>query len=382
MKDYPFRFSITHQTEDNSGTLRFTCHQPEATTAGIRRAARAIDSFHHVQRRREQLNRKADEQDLWTAIVAKELLPAIDLIRASDEKKLAEYLASFGFEYMWFGGLSTGLDGFNHWNREEAVATRTYFDHLLNLAVSLGVLPAELPNPGLRGNWERNVAYKPADVAAKIEAELGISIAPQQNVISVTGLLTENGIVHYRHINALYAALRVKELVSAPAPVCEYGGGLGFVAYYLWQFGYRDLTLVDLPVTNVFSGNLLMGLLGEDAVSLEGEPERVDQIKIRSSYFADAQLAGKRFELSLNQDSFPEIDQAVVDAYLDLIHSTTRRYFLSINHEVEHEISNTVSHLSVPKLMRGRASQYERISRVPNWIRRGYVEEVYRLIHG
>lgn len=387
MKDYTFRFSITHQTEDNLGRLHLAHHAPEADAKGADRAKRLVAFFHNAKAGIASKQRTQGMNDLWTGIVAKEIRPALELIENKDNTGLASYLASVGCDYTWFGGLSTGLDGFNHWNRDPAVVAQSYFDHLLNLAVALAILPAELPEQGLRGNWGQNIAREPDEVADLVEQELGFSIAPPLGVIPVTGLSRRGRMIHYRHINSLYAALKTRDLVTMNSrdevsshSICEYGGGLGFVAYYLWLMGFRDITLLDLPITNVFSGNLLIGLLGESAVSLEGEPASSNQIKIRSGILADKHILGCKFNVSLNQDSFPEIDENVVRFYLHLIHSTTTQWFLSINQEVEHAINDRVKHLSIPKLMADRKKEFQRVARTPNWIRRGYVDETYRVL--
>jgi hypothetical protein len=59
---------------------------------------------------------------------------------------------------------------------------------------------------------------------------------------------------------------------SLPAPrLLEIGGGLGRTAYYAWQFGLRDYTLIDIPITAVAQANFLGRVLGERAIQLYGE---------------------------------------------------------------------------------------------------------------
>ena len=82
------------------------------------------------------------------------------------------------------------------------------------------------------------------------------------------------------------------------------------------------------------------------------------------------------FTLALNQDSFPEIDETLVREYLAEIRRTTTTYFLSINHEVEHAKTNEARHLNVSTLL-GRDAGFRRLYRMPYWLRRGYVEELY-----
>jgi len=45
------------------------------------------------------------------------------------------------------------------------------------------------------------------------------------------------------------------------------------------------------------------------------------------------EMSGKQFDLTLNQDSFPEIDKIILLEYLQQIRLHTRKFFLSINQE-------------------------------------------------
>ena len=79
----------------------------------------------------------------------------------------------------------------------------------------------------------------------------------------------------------------------------------------------------------------------------------------------------------LNQDSFPEVQAGVVRGYLEWIKTASRRYFYSLNHESKPLTIGGGSHqLSVPELV-AAVGGYHRVSRVPCWLRRGYVAELY-----
>jgi hypothetical protein len=193
----------------------------------------------------------------------------------------------------------------------------------------------------------------------------------------VFGIAVDGGVFHYRHVNALYTAVRARDLTAAGDAICEYGGGLGLVALYLHRFGRKDYTLYDLPIVNAISAYFLIGALGDDAVCLDGEPRKPDAVKITAGVSCRRER-DKAFALALNQDSFPEIDETIVRDYLRQIRRTTTRYFLSINHEVEHAKTSEAKHLNVSTLLAGDAG-FERCYRMPYWLRRGYVEELYAI---
>lgn len=73
------------------------------------------------------------------------------------------------------------------------------------------------------------------------------------------GLATSRGVLSFRAIQSLHQAYRIAELVrkNPGARILEIGGGLGRTAYYAWQFGIRDYTIIDLPLTNVAQGYFL-----------------------------------------------------------------------------------------------------------------------------
>ena len=142
--------------------------------------------------------------------------------------------------------------------------------------------------------------------------------------------------------------------------------------------GRRDITLFDIPTTNVLSGFFLIGALGDDAVCLEGEDLRPDTIKIRANWNCTA-AADDGFHITANQDSFPEINDKIFREYVRQIERSTSQYFLSINHEVEHAITEGVRHLNVSSMLRTESGM-RRLYRAPYWLRRGYVEELYVIL--
>jgi len=100
-------------------------------------------------------------------------------------------------------------------------------------------------------------------------------------------------------------------------------------------------------------------------------------VKIRANWNC-VEIPDGHLRLTANQDSFPEINRKIFDEYLRQIKRNTTDYLLSINHEVEHGIAGGEKHLNVSKLI-GSDPEMKRIYRGPYWIRRGYVEELYRI---
>src|SRR5262245_47370136 len=215
--------------------------------------------------------------DLWTNLLRTNMGPLLQILERDDPTALSDYLLHFGEQYTWFGGLTFSLDGYVG-SADRSVVAFTYLDKLICLAESLGVLPMEHPE---HGRWGENLYGDVAEVVRRIEARLGISIAPPTSM-HVVGIRTPAGALHYRHLNAIYVAHRLTSLLSraGAGAVCEYGGGLGVVALYARRMGIADYTLFDIPLTNVFAGYFLMTSLGNDAVTLYGETARPDTVKV------------------------------------------------------------------------------------------------------
>jgi hypothetical protein len=369
--------TYAHPLPEKADHIKFAEAPAQWDDSKISTAKRLIQAFKATEALPQIELKEITDNDLWTGITRDNFGAMLAHIANDDAEKLALFLNEFGRNYVWFGGITTGVDGYNHWNRDQNAIALSYYDRLICLAEGLGVMPAENPEQGATGNWGKNMMTEPDVVAAAIEERLGIRICPPLGIIPVAGIQLRDRILHYRHINSLYTASRIASLVSKDARICEFGGGLGLIAYYLRELGYNDYTLYDIPITNVLSGWFLIGALGPEAVSLEGEFMRAGTVKVRANWMC-SEAPAKHFALAVNQDSFPEINRRIFDAYLVEILRTTKRYFLSINHEVEHAIDGASHHLNVSKLL-DADTNFVRIYRAPYWVRRGYVEELYQL---
>jgi hypothetical protein len=310
------------------------------------------------------------DADIWTHIITENFGELLTYVENDDAERLSQFLTHFGRDYFPFGGITTGVDGYTQEDRSGPSVAFSYFNNLISLGEALGVLPVENPE---QGNWGKNIHLSPNDIASSISERLGVSIAPPAGVIPVAGIATQQGLIHYRHINALYMATRIRDLTTDGDRVAEFGAGLGLTAFFLRKLGRSDITLFDIPITNIFSAFFLIGILGEDAVCLEGERINDHAIKIRANWNC-TEVPDYHFKLVANQDSFPEINRRIFDAYVDQIKRISSSYFLSINHEV----GDAGAQLNISRLLSSE-SDLERISRSPYWIRRGYVEELYRI---
>jgi hypothetical protein len=368
-----FDSAIAHPVEDGIIRVPFDTIDGTWTRQKVETCKRLIRAYKTTIVQDTSPLKSITDSDLWSQITRENFGELLAYVENDDAERLSRFLTHFGCDYVWFGGITTGVDGYNHRDRRAPSVAFSYFDKLVSLGEAIGVLPVENPEQGENGNWGKNIRLSPDEVASSISKKLGINIAPPAGVIPVAGIVTKQGLIHYRHINALYMAMRIRDLTTDGDRIAEFGAGLGLAAFFLRELGRSDITLFDIPITNILSAFFLIGVLGEDAVCLEGERIHDDAIKIRANWNC-TEVPDRHFKLIANQDSFPEINRRIFDAYVDQIKRLSSGYLLSINHEV----GDAVAQLNVSRLL-GSGSGLERISRSPYWLRKGYVEELYKI---
>lgn len=334
-------------------------------------ADRLIAAYKLASRDAKSAPMKAADSDLWTMIVEEHMAELVGILNYGDTSGLRRFLRDFGSTYTWFGGLTLGHDGYFA-ARDASELACLFADKLACLAEAVGAAARECPE---QGEYGRLPTLPIDDLVKAIEKKIGFTIEPPRQAMYTVGLWSFRGPLHYRHFNALYSALLT---TRSGKRVCEFGAGLGLAAVYALRLGARDYTIFDLPIVNVVAGNYLLCALGENSVSLYGEPEVPNGVRVLPFWTCSEQSTG-RFDVALNQDSFPEIDESLVRRYLDEIARTTVGCLISINQEAQARLTESRKHLWVTDLLSGD-QRFERISRSPYWMREGYVEETYRVV--
>ena len=252
---------------------------------------------------------------------------------------------------------------------------RTYYDYqrfspgpvlddLVRLAEAIGAVRLENPEGYTRRAQQR---YTVEATIAALEAVFGFTLDFPNPFPGEFGLRSSRGVISYRATHAVYQAWRISQIMATvPNPrVLEIGGGLGRTALYARRFGITDYTIIDIPITSLAQGYFLGRVLGDDTVTLFGEemPNSSTLIKLLPpSSFLDS---NDRYDLIVNVDSLTEMDPTVARAYWTQIDARSDA-FLSINHEG--------NPFTVKQLIDG-SSNVDCSSRVPAWMRNGYVEE-------
>jgi hypothetical protein len=286
-------------------------------------------------------------EDMWTRILNEPLIQQlVNNLNNNDPVSLSKFLNSFG-NNTWFGGihLCTVNSDISH----ELEKLCSYY--------GIEIFENDTSN----------------DLIDKLNNYLSVNIVTPF-VMPIAGLNTKYGVLNYRNTNAVYMANILKNLTDSSNNICEYGGGMGLNAYYLYNMNRKNVHLFDLPFVNVISGYFLIKALGHEAVVLEGEKYKPDCIHI-SAFWNCNKYEKNYFEITANQDSFPEIDINILNKYFDVIEFNTKSYFFSINQENQH--------ILVPNIVNNYPN-YEKISRNDLSLNVGeptytYYEELYKI---
>ena len=229
-----------------------------------------------------------------------------------------------------------------------------------------------MDNPETWQAKKRGSRWEAENVLTELSKSYGLFSVPNP-FPDEHGLKTSRGIISYRVPQSLYQAWRIKRIVKeiVNPRVLEIGAGLGRTAYYAYELGIKDYTIVDIPMTTAAQAYFLGRTIGEENIHLDGEqPGKLShKVKILTpqTFFDE----NNTYDLILNVDSLTEMDLSVAQAYWKKIQASTSK-FLSINHEAN---AFRVRNLLIKDL------HNLNIHRELYWMRRGYAEELIQM-HG
>ncbi len=232
-----------------------------------------------------------------------------------------------------------------------------YHDALLALGQYLGD-HVECPEQGEFGSALHQDSYA---VKRAIEEKLGFgSITPPLIFDGLFGLCDG---LNIRDIQGLYAALRVASITRGH--VCEVGGGVGRAAYFAVLLGISKYTIVDLPLICLLQYFVLRRSLPDISVTVDGD----GKINLLPAWSFPS-----GYDLVLNCDSFPEMGSKVVSDYSRKINSP----ILSINQEAAAPLTADINGPRQVVVGDVLSQRFEREYRFPCWVRKGYVEELWK----
>ncbi len=308
--------------------------------------------------------------DMWTDLEGGMFPDFINLVHQRNAPALAEYMRSFFGQTISHGTFqgtmaTTGLENPNSARYVAAFIV----DSLAALAEAIGILRVENPE---QGHYGENLFRDPEELLDLLQSHLHIDPVPPNAAGRKFGMRTRRGILALTDLRALYAANRIHELTAGDRTICEIGGGIGLVAYYSQLLGVDSYTIIDIPAISFMQGYWLSRALPSRTITLYGEQHlRKGGIRL----LPPSEFTKSQYGLVYNQDSFPEMHRDHSRAYLRDTPQLAP-LLLSINQEGEAAQTASTSQPVVADLI-SEVGSYRRLYRFHNWLRAGYVEELY-----
>jgi len=322
-----------------------------------------IDQIFYLINEQDEINRDS----MWFNILNNYHIKFLNIVK-NDKKKL-NYILNNPHNYNIFYGFDDNCkilhdnSGFNFNFRY----SKLIIDKLISFCEYLGILRLDYPE-------SIKQRYKFLDIEEliiKIEKKIKLRLYFNNPFPGEKGINTSRGILQVREIQAIYQALRIKQILKHEnykiKNVLEFGGGLGRTAYYCYKFGVKNYTLVDLLVPRICQINYLSRVVNENKIILN--PKKFEFSKNNIKIISPKILFSNnfKFDLIFNSDSFTEIDYVNQKKYQKYILKNSK-IFYSINHENNpFKVSDFF-----------KKSNLLYYSKNLYWLRRGYIEEEFK----
>ena len=315
-----------------------------------------------------------ENRGVWNVVAGNSHNEIIEILNKEDAEELCVYLtnairAPVGFGLQSLGSFQSS-DAARYIENGGRLALEYKLllkDRFIRLAEALGVLPVENPE---QGRYGKNIHLELPFIIEAIESELGVPF-DRPKILGLFGFHCNGNLYDSKTPEDAYIASRVKSFdVSS---VEEIGGGYGGVAFQLARYGIRS-TVFDIPVAGVLQGFYLGKALGTHSVNLAGEQNWSALVQILPwPIFFERPMSSS---LVFNRDSMAEFRADIAQSYCSEM-KRRKSLFLSINQEVEGPSGDPgVNQINVAQT--AKSVGFTRVSRNCYWMRRGYVEELFR----
>lgn len=223
------------------------------------------------------------------------------------------------------------------------------YDKFLTLMEANAVIPAFSPEEyQTKNDFLKFYTIDPDDYIGLLEKSFDCDLTAPEYQGNHFGILTKtHGLYSDRDIMALGIAILIKQAYwdRKNISICDIGGGVGYLAYWLNKLGFENITYVDLPTVTVSAKYFL-------------ETNNVKNVK----FISPKEFDGK-YDIVVNFDGITTYGEDSAKEYIDKIETNTK-HFMSINREIDDYRVSDICNM-------------RRISRNPFWLRKGYVVEDY-----
>lgn len=287
----------------------------------------------------------------WDAIVPTHA-EFVELLKNRDTKKLNEYLKN-----MWSRSLCHGTAQGNYFydkllKNDNDIQNNTGFaiyDKFLTLMEANAIIPAFSPEEyQTKNDFLKFYTIEVDDYLDMLEKSFDCDLCAPKFQGQHFGIKTKrHGLYSDRDIMALGVAILIKQSHwnHKDISICDIGGGVGYLAYWLTKLGFDNITYIDLPTVTVSAKYFL-------------ETNDVKNVK----FIKPKDFDGK-YDVVVNFDGITTYGEETAKEYIRKIESNTK-HFLSVNREIdEYRVSDICD--------------MRRITRNPFWLRKGYIVEDY-----
>jgi len=276
----------------------------------------------------------------------------IELLKNKDIKAIQDYLKN-----MWATPLCHGTaQGKYFYDRliknEDDIIKNTGFaiyDKFLTLMEANAIIPSFSPEEySMKSDFLKFYTIDPDDYLDLLEKSFNCDLSAPSYQGKHFGIQTKrHGLYSDRDIMALGIAIRIRETYwkNQNISICDIGGGVGYLTYWLNKLGFKNITYIDLPSTTISAMYFL-------------HINKIENVTFLSPEHFDG-----NYDLVINFDGITTYGEKAAKKYMSLIEKNTK-HFMSINREIDEYRVCDICNM-------------RRISRNPFWLRKGYVEEDY-----
>jgi len=323
---------------------------------------------------------RIDKSGLWSILLKRFDSELIPYLTQYDLNKAADLLSRIFDTNLTYGlGMAKGSNYIAK-NFQKPFAS-VWADQLIRLSEALGLI--KIRN-------QKDIDYTnplSPDIDMLIqkicEKLFGTSTLIRPSIGCCHGIKVGSTIWYLKDFQHILAAKTISDLSlgDKKISIMEIGGGFGGLVYWLYKLGFRNITVFDVPQMNIIQEYYLSKTLPEAKICFYGDfekPEmRSSEIKILPYWQLD-KIPSKSYDISVNQDSLPEIPVLIARDYLKKIIHTTKKYFYSVNQEFQGKNFQSDIQEPVYKLVK-ELDEFKLLIRSPFWCRHGYVQEIYNL---
>jgi len=324
---------------------------------------------------------RVDKTGMWSSILTRFDLELIPYLKQYELEKAAELLSRMFDTYLTFG---LGMDRSTKFIAKKFQKPYATFwtDHLIRLSEALGLIKIRSLEQKAGGSFTDPLNPNIDMLIQKIcEKLIGTSMLMRPNVGCCHGINIGSTIWYLRDFDYILAAKTIDDLSldNKNLSIMEIGGGFGGLVYWLYKIGFRNITLYDVPQMNIIQEYYLSKILPEAKICFYDDHDKSvlesSEIKILPYWHLD-KIAPKSYDISVNQDSLPEIPVPIAKDYLKKITYTTKKYFYSVNQEARAPNFKSGIQEPVYKLVKDVGGM-KLLFRSPFWCRPGHVQEIY-----